>query len=157
MTKTTGLLDFLAKQAVTLPEETADVPEWGRAVTLRGFTSRERDLWEEDCIRRNHAKSGNGKKPVKAGMTDTDYTNFRARLVARTIVEDGMRTCWNDRGEELLGAQPATVLERLFLTAQRLHGMSNADVEEMAKNSAGTEEPASASVSPSPSDAQLPN
>ena len=156
MTKAIGLLDFLAKQAVTLPEETADVPEWGRAVTLRGFTSRERDLWEESCLRLNRSKGANGSKKG-ALPSDPDLTNFRARLVARTIVEDGVRTCWNDRGEELLGAQPAAVLDRLFSVAQRLHGMSDADVEEMAKNSAGTEEPASASVSPSPSDAQLPN
>lgn len=151
MSKVVGLLDFLSKQTVTLPEETVDVPEWGRAVTLRGFTSRERDLWEEDCLRRNRAKGGNGKRSVKDA--DPDLTNFRARLVARSIVENGTRTCWNDRGEELLGAQPAAVLDKLFSVSQRLHGMSDADVEAMAGNSPETEEGDSSSVSHSPTDA----
>jgi hypothetical protein len=157
MNKTIGLLDFLSKSSTTMPEETVHVDLWGRAVTLRGFTSRERDLWEEDCLRLNRAKGSNGRRPGRNESIDPDLTNFRARLVARSIVEDGVRTCWNDRGEELLGNQPATVIDPLFAAAQRLHGMSDADVEAMAGNLGETEDAASSSVSPSPTDAPLPN
>lgn len=152
-----GLLDYLAKASVALPEETVTVPEWGgREVTLRGFSSRERDLFEEDNIRRSNAKASNGAKPKRGVATTPDLDNFRARLVARSIVEGGMRTCANSRGEEMLGEQPASVLDRLFSVAQRLHGMSDQDIEELSGNSAATagSEPSSASQESSESPSQ---
>jgi hypothetical protein len=145
-----GLLDFLAKQAVALPEEIVEVPEWGRAVMLRGFTSRERDSFEEDQLRRSNAKAANG---AKVGATVADLTNFRARLVARHLVEGGMRTFANPRGEDVLGEQPAAVIDRLFAVAQKLSGFSAQDVEELSKNSAATGADASSSASLLPSDA----
>src|SRR5690606_32626710 len=104
-----GLLEFLAKQGSALPEETVYIEQWGREVTLRGLSSRERDLFEEDNVRRANAKAGNGAS--KRGAVEPDLTNFRARLVSRHIVEDGMRTFANERGEEILGDQPAAVLD----------------------------------------------
>jgi hypothetical protein len=152
MTKaTTGLLDFLSKHAVILPEETIEIPEWeGRSITLRGFSSRERDLFEEDSLRRANAKAGNGAK--RGASVQADLTNFRARLVSRHIVEDGMRTFANARGEELLGDQPAAVLDRLFSVSQRLSGFSPEDVEALTKNSEMTADEDSSSSSQEPSD-----
>lgn len=150
---TKSLLDHLDKNPVALPEEVVSVSEWGRDVTLRGFTSRERDLFEADNLRRSNANAGNGARKRGASVATADLTNFRARLVSRSIVEDGIRTCWNDRGEELLGNQPATVLDRLFTVAQRLHGMSDADVEELSGNSGATGVEGSSSDSRSDSDA----
>ena len=148
---TTSLLDFLAKSTPALPEEVVHVEQWERDIVLRGLTSRERDAFEEDSLRRANAKSGNGTS--KRGSVQADLVNFRARLVSRHIVEDGMRTFANPKGEEVLGDQPAAVLDRLFAVSQRLSGFSAEDVEQLAKNSAGTEDVASSSVSPSDSDA----
>jgi hypothetical protein len=141
-----GLLDFLSKASVTLPEEVIEVPEWSRSVTLRGFSSRERDEFEADNLTRAQAKSGNGVS-ARRGQLNADLTNFRARLVARSIVEDGERTCANARGEKILGDQPAAVLDRLFAVCQRLHGMSNEDVEKLAGESVATAEEDSSSAS----------
>jgi hypothetical protein len=133
----TSLLDYLAKAAVLLPEEDVVVPEWdGRTVTLRGWSSRERDSFEEDSLTRAQRKAGNGagKGRGQQKQISADLVNFRARLVSRTIVENGVRTFASVRGEEMLGDQPATVLDRLFTVAQRLHGMSDRDVEDLLGN-----------------------
>jgi hypothetical protein len=150
----TSLLDYLAKAAVLLPEEDVVVPEWGdRTVTLRGWASRERDAFEEDSLQRAQKKSGNGagRGRGQQQQMQADLANFRARLVARTIVENGVRTFANARGEEILGDQPAAVLDRLFSVAQRLHGMSDRDVEALTKNSEPTGDEDSSSSSPEPS------
>lgn len=156
MTKTHGLLDYLSKTAVVLPEEAVEIAEWGgRSVTLRGFTSRERDDFEADSLRRANAKAGNGAK--RGTSVQADLTNFRARLVSRHIVEDGVRVLANAKGEELLGAQPAAVLDRLFTVAQRLSGFSAEDVEQLTKNSEATPAEDSYSSLPEHSGEPLPN
>lgn len=130
-----SLLEYLTNQPVLLPEEQVDVPEWQRVVTLRGWTARERDAFEEDSLQRAQKKSGNGAGARRGQQPLTaDLANFRARLIARTIVEDGQRVFASAKGEELLGAQPAQIIDRLFTVAQRLHGMSNQDVESLVGN-----------------------
>lgn len=137
MTSKTGLLDFLTRHGSTLPEEVVHVEEWDRDVILRGLSSRERDVFEEENLRRASAKAGNGTR--KRGVAvEADLTNFRARLVARHIVEGGQRTFANPNGEDLLGDQPAAVLDKLFTVAQRLSGFSAQDIEELTKNSEAT-------------------
>jgi hypothetical protein len=148
----TGLLDFLSKQVTTLPEEVVRVESWDREITLRGLSSRERDEFEADNLRRANRQAGNGASR-RRGTVEADLSNFRARLVARHIVEGGMRVLANERGEELLGAQPASVIDPLFATAMRLSGLSEADVEELTKNSDPTEDDEQSSDSPVPSGA----
>ena|SRR5687767_2364696 len=149
MAKDTSLLEFLSKHAVTLPEETVHIEQWGRDVTLRGFSSKDRDLFEEESLRRANAKAGNGAR--RGVQINADLTNFRARLVSRHIVEDGVRTLANKQGEELLGAQPAAVLDKLFTVAQRLSGFTTEDIETLVGNSEATAAEDSSSSSPEPS------
>lgn len=137
MAATKGLLDYLSKAGVTLPEEVVHVEQWNQDVTLRGLSSRERDLFEEDAMKRANAKAGNGTGKRGASV-QADLDNFRARLVARHIVEDGARTFANARGEQILGDQPAAVLDRLFAVSQKLSGFSAEDVEALTKNSEAT-------------------
>jgi hypothetical protein len=147
------LLDRLANNPVRLPEETVHVEQWKCSVTLRGFTSRERDAFEEGALRRANAKAGNGAtKRGTQQSVNADLTNFRARLVAAHIVENGMRTMANPKGEEALGDQPSAVLDKLFAVAQRLSGFTGEDVEALVGNSSATAD-GSASSSPEPSDA----
>jgi hypothetical protein len=157
-----SLFDFLAKARPAMPEETIHVvfvvqnEETGKSeeipwdVTLRGWTSRERDDFEADNLRRAQAKSGNGAR--RGGNVEADLTNFRARLVSRSVIENGKRTFANPHGEQLLGDQPALVLDRLFAVCQKLHGMSNEDVETMTKNLPATADADSSSDSHSDSD-----
>jgi hypothetical protein len=145
MSKSIGLFDFLSKAGSTLPEETVHVEQWSRDVVLRGLSSRERDVFEEENLRRASAKAGNGLRKREAMQADLD--NFRARLVARHIVEDGARTFANKNGEDILGDQPAAVIDPLFAVAQRLSGFSAQDIEELTKNSEATPESAPSTVS----------
>lgn len=101
--------------------ETVDVPELGDSVCIRVLSGTERDAYEasiDDGRRRNLA-------------------NFRARLVVMGLCDDRGERLFKD-GEaaevgRLLGA-PATV--RIFDAIRRLNGMSEADVQELAGNSA---------------------
>lgn len=128
-----SLLEYLKNRQVSLPEKTVYIEEWGREVTLRGLTARERDMWEEDHIRRSNAAS---KRTGQQRASDDlpDMTNFRARLVSRHIVHNGMRVFANQDGIDELGRQPAKVIDKLFAISQALSGFSDADVEELTKN-----------------------
>ena len=112
---TDGLLDWLKQNVAVLPEEKVYIEEWGREVVLRGLSSRERDAFEAENYRRSSRRGGNGSAATRRGQLEPDLTNFRARSVARHIVENGVRTMANPAGEEDLGEQPAVVLEKLFV------------------------------------------
>jgi hypothetical protein len=151
---TTGLLDYLQKHGSVLPEEIVPIKQWGRDVVLRGLSARERDLFEEESLRRASAKASNGAR--RRGAVEADLSNFRARLVALHIVEDGQRVFANPRGEELLGDQPATVLDRLFSVSQRLSGFSPEDIDNLSGNSSATGADETSSASRPSSDAPSP-
>lgn len=148
-----NLFDLLTGGAhfTHLPEETVHVAEWKRDVVLRGFSSRERDEFEVGNVKRaTDAQGANGARRV-GGLVEPDLTNFRARLVARHIVENGVRTFASTRGEEALGDQPATVLEKLFVISRRLSGFSDQDIEQLTKNSEPTGEKDPSTASPASS------
>jgi hypothetical protein len=155
-----GLLELLASHRAVMPSETVHVvfvyEEGGTPVyrptdvRLRGFSSRERDAFEADSLQRSNAKNANGgKRAGAAAPMQADLTNFRARLVARHIVNSaGNRIFANKQGEETLGDQPASVLDPLFAASQRLSGFTAEDVEKLAGNSDATDADSSSSSSP---------
>ena len=162
------LFDFLAKAKSALPIEIVPVefviedPESGEKkkvlwkVTLRSLTARERDLYDVDQMRRAQASTGNGASQ-KTGELQADLRNFRGRLVALHIIEDGMRTFANPKGEEILGDQPAAVMDKLFVAAQKLSGFTKEDIETLSGNSEPTPGEERSSDSPSGRDAPLAN
>ena len=122
-----------------LKTEDVDVPEWGGAVRVRSFTGRERDAFEAAMVR------GDGKD------RKVDLTNMRARLVGLTVIDEAGQRLFTDEEVDLLGAKSGAALDRVFAVAQKLNGLSGADVEELTKNSSGGPSAASTSGSPSPS------
>jgi hypothetical protein len=118
---------FLAP--VQVPKEDVPLPEFGEGcvIPVWGMTARERTLFEKGFT-------------SKTGKTIEDRVKeFRERLV--------LACCKNDDGIQLftpedisrLGDQRADILERIVNAAQRLSGMTNADIEETVKNSAATQ------------------
>lgn len=105
-----------------LPREDVDVPEWGGSVTLRGLTGTQRDLFEQETVRQNG-------KNVSVNME-----NVRARLVARCLVDEKGERMFSDEDVKVLGGKSGKALERLFKVAQRLSGLTQDDVQELAKN-----------------------
>lgn len=120
------------------------VPEWGGTVRVRSFTGRERDAFESSMVR------GDGKD------RKVDLTNMRARLVGLCVIDETGARVFSDDEIDLLGAKSGAALDRVFAVAQTLNGLSNADVDELAKNSDGGPSDASTSVSPLPSESPTP-
>ena len=109
--------------------EEVQVPEWGGAVLIRGLTGAERDAFEATII---------GEKADKK----YNFINFRSRLVAMAAVDSEGRQLFRPSDVADLGRHSAVALQRVFAVAQRLSGLSAADVEELEKNSSGGITPA---------------
>lgn len=109
-------------QAQDLPFEDVEVPEWGGTVRIRTLTGTERDAFESSVARKQ------GKDVIM------NYKNIRAKLVALTVVDGEGNRLFDDDDAKELGKKSANVLDRLFEVAQRLSGLRDEDVEELAKN-----------------------
>lgn len=119
-------MTYLTREAILdaqdLPTETVEVPEWGGAVLVRGLTGRERDAFEASMIEQ------------KGRKTTFTMSNFRAKLAARTIIDENGKRMFSDKDMDALGGKSAVALQRVFNVAQQLSGLSDADVEELTKN-----------------------
>ncbi len=117
---------LLSKEAILAVQDTArelvGVPEWGGAVWVRGLTGSERDAFEGEVVQRNG-------RDVRMNTR-----NLRARMVVLSVVnEDGSRMfAYHDI--EALGEKSARALDRIFAVAQRLSGLRDEDVAELAAN-----------------------
>ena len=136
-------MSLLSKTAILaaqdLQTEDVEVPEWGGAVRVRSFTGRERDAFEASMVR------GEGRD------RKVDLTNMRARLVGLTVIDETGQRLFTDEEVDLLGAKSGAALDRVFAVAQKLNGLSGADVEELSKNSSGVPSAVSTSASALPS------
>lgn len=136
-------MTLLSKTAILtandLQTEDVEVPEWGGAVRVRSFTGRERDAFESSMVR------GDGRD------RRVDLTNMRARLVGLTVIDESGQRLFTDEEVDLLGAKSGAALDRVFAIAQKLNGLSGADVEELSKNSSGVPSAVSTSASALPS------
>ncbi|WP_461369485.1 hypothetical protein [Candidatus Darwinibacter acetoxidans] len=110
-------------QAEDLPRELVEVPEWGGCVYVRALTGAERDAFEASVVEQR------GKS------TKMNLRNIRAKLVALTAVDEEGKRLFTDDDAALLGKKSAAALDRVFDVAQRLSGLKDEDVEELAKNS----------------------
>lgn len=115
--------EILAKD--DLKTEDLFVPEWDAWVKVRTLNASERDWFEASTVQRN------GKKVT------TNLNNIRARLCLLCLVgEDGERL-FQQEDEFPLGGKSAAAIDRVFQVAQRLNGLRDEDVDELAKNSNG--------------------
>ena len=103
--------------------EIVTVPEWGGGtIIVRGLTGEERDEFEASCIR------GKGRK------TEVNWRNARAKLVVRSCyLPDGSRL-FEEEDAPKLGKKGAAALNRVYEVAARLSGLTEDDLEELAKN-----------------------
>lgn len=109
-------------QAQDLPTELVPVPEWGGEILVRGLTGAERDAFEQSIVEQR------GKS------TRINLRNLRAKLVAMTVVDEQGNRLFSDDEAEALGRKSAAALNRVFEVAQRLSGLRQEDVEELAGN-----------------------
>ena len=121
---------FLTKAEILaqddLKTEDVFVPEWGGAwVKVRSLNASERDHFEASTVQRN------GKKVT------TNLENIRARLCLLCMVDENGERLFQEEDTFPLGGKSASALDRIFTVAQRLNGLRDEDVDELAKNSKG--------------------
>lgn len=115
--------------------EDVEVPEWGGTVRIRSLTADERDAFDESITK----LVGSGKYQTR----ELVMKGIRAKLVARSLINDKGERLFTDAQVEALGKKNATVLDRLFAVAQRVSALSKEEVDKMA----GKSEPAPSSSS----------
>lgn len=113
--------------AQDIPTEDVDVAEWGGTVRVRGLSGAERDAFEASITGSQASKKGQSRQ--------LRLDNLRARFVAMSIVDDAGVRVFSDADIKALGGKSAAALERVYEVGQRLSGLSDDDVEEMAGNS----------------------
>lgn len=103
--------------------EDLDVPEWGGSVRVGMLMGAERDAFEQEIVTRQ------GKK------VHVNLVNIRARLVALTVIDAEGQRLFSEADVKALGRKSALALNRVFEVAQRINGLTEADMEELAGNS----------------------
>ncbi|AEV52072.1 hypothetical protein [Rhodococcus phage REQ1] len=99
------------------------VPEWGGEVLVRTLSGRERDEFEASTVKTNKGKQ------------EQNFENFRARFVALCVVDEKGERLFATRAEvSMLGNKSVAALQRVFNEAQKLNGMTEADVEELTES-----------------------
>lgn len=106
-----------------LEHEDVDVPEWGGTVRVQMLTGAERDAFEQEIVTRQ------GKK------VQMNLANVRARLVALCLVDEEGQRVFGESDVKALGRKSALALNRVFEVAQRINGLTEQDMEELAGNS----------------------
>ncbi len=106
-----------------LKTERVFVPEWDGEVIVRELSARERDDFEASLV-----------ETTKKGKTVVNTSNMRARLVVACVVDESGQPIFYPTDVELLGAQSAAAVDRVFEVARRLSGMTAEDIEDLEKN-----------------------
>ncbi len=99
-----------------LRHEIVDVPEWGGEVKIRAMPTSDRIEFEK-----------------KQATCKTELESI-VNLLIYTIVDDDDKRIFNDGDFDLLAEKSAIVLVRLFEIAINLNTLTNAKMEEKAKN-----------------------
>lgn len=106
-----------------LKTEDVFVPEWDAWVKVRSLNASERDHFEASTIQRK------GKSVV------TNLEHIRARLCLLCMVDENGERLFQEEDTFPLGGKSAAALDRVFQVAQRLNGLRDADIEELAGES----------------------
>lgn len=107
-----------AKDIVT---EEVDVPEWGGTILVRALSGAQRDAFDRSLIE------------VRGKKSEVIWANVRAKLVVRSCVDSEGNRIFTDADAVSLGRKSAAPLDRVFKVAQRLSGLTDEDVEELAE------------------------
>jgi hypothetical protein len=99
--------------------EDVHIPEWGGTVRVKALNGAERDKFEASI----------------AGTTGKrNLANVRAKLVAMAVVDLTGQPLFNQTDVVALGGKSASALDKVFAVAQRLAGITEADIEEYEEN-----------------------
>ena len=118
---------ILSREAILaasdIQEEIVPVPEWGGEVIVRGLSGTQRDQFEASVVKQ------------KGKSTELNLKNVRAKMIALSVVDEHGNRIFSESDVAALGAKSARALQRVWEKARELSGLSDEDVEELAKNS----------------------
>lgn len=104
-------------KADDLPFKDVEVPEWGGTVRVRGMTGSERDDFEKDTLK------------IEDGEVATDRSNYRAKFLARCVVDEKNQLLFSEKDIQALGRKSHRALDRAFKVALDMSGMSRKEAE----------------------------
>lgn len=117
--------------AEDLEKELVTVEAWGGSVYVRALTGAERDAFEASLVNERVVRRGRKSETTR----ETNLANLRARLCALTMCDEEGNRLFSDADVRELGKKSASALNKVFEVAQRLSGLTDDDVEELAGNS----------------------
>jgi hypothetical protein len=116
----------LSKQQIIdapdIKSEMVSVPEWDGEVEVKTLSGKERDDFESQIVQLR------GKK------TEVTLDNLRAKLCSLAIIDEKGARMFDEDEVDDLGKKSAPALQRVFIVAQRLAGLTESDVENLVKN-----------------------
>jgi len=104
------------------------VPEWGGTVYVRPMSAGERDRWEGDLLDRAERR-----KESIAAATE----NLRSVFLAKCLCDEAGELLFGADDVKALARKNYKPIDRVYEVAQSLNGLSDADVDELEKNSGG--------------------
>ena len=110
--------DILAVDDILV--ELVEIPEWGGSVFVKGMTGAERDRFEAGIV----TISGDDSK--------VNMVDIRAKLCAATVCTEEGKKLFSPADIKELSKKSAVALQRVFKIAQRLSGITDGDVDELA-------------------------
>ena len=120
-------MPILTKEQILAAEdigrELVSVPEWGGEVWVYGMTAAERDHLEKGLVQ------------TKGKDIQTNLENIRSKMAVICIRDEKGKRIFSEMDIQELSRKSAAALDRIFDAAQRLSGLTKADVEELSKNS----------------------
>lgn len=100
-----------------------EVEAWGMKLLVRGLTAAQRDDFEASMVRQ------------KGKDINLNMSNMRTKLAVLCIVDEEGKRVFGDTDVAVLSRKSGRELNKIFKVAQRLSGISDEDVEGLAKNS----------------------
>ena len=122
MTKHLTRADILGKEDRVFQD--VQVPEWEGMVRVQSLTGLENDEFEKSFLQEN-----------SKGEMKVDRKYIREKLLAWTCVDKDGKRLFSEGDIALLAEKNAAPLRRLQIVAQKLSGIGEREVEEIAKNS----------------------
>jgi hypothetical protein len=99
--------------------EPVHVPEWGGTVLVQSMTGIDRDEFEAEM------------ENQKGKDAQANRRNFRAKLAARTIVDEKGERLFSESDIAALGKKNSWALTRVAMVAARLSALNEQDIEEL--------------------------
>jgi hypothetical protein len=108
--------------------EDVNVPEWGGSVRIATMSGADRDKWELSMME--------GDPTSERGFKINFSSYSRVRLVALCLVDENFNRIFETQPQiDELAKKSGKVMDRLFEIAQKVNGITEDDIEELAGNS----------------------